>query len=105
MNPCWAAPRRPTSPRLAQPQDQGRARSWRRRQRRQWFKGWGSLHVWSRVPGQHRTCRQDVEAVFAPGGRGRLPVIGGSTSGRLIGYQGNQQRGTRLTTPLDENSH
>ena len=43
-----------------------------------------------------------MAAVFAPraGVGGRLPVIGEMTSGGLIGYQGNQQRGTPLTTPL-----
>ena len=40
-------------------------------------------------------------AVFAPGGRkGRLPVIGGVMSGWLTSYQGKQQKGRPLTSPL-----
>ena len=37
-------------------------------------------------------------------GEGRLPVIGELTSGGLISYQGNQERGMPLTTPLMRNS-
>ena len=33
--------------------------------------------------------RQDMAAGYAPGGRGRLPVMGELTSGWLIGYQEN----------------
>ena len=43
---------------------------------------------------------QDMMEVFAPRGEERLPVIGELMSGGLISYQGNQQRGTPLTTPL-----
>ena len=44
--------------------------------------------------------RQDMEAALTPRRKGRLPVIGELTSGGLISYQGNQQRGKPLTTPL-----
>ena len=37
-------------------------------------------------------------AGFTPREKGRLPVIGGTDG--LIGYQGNQQRGTPLMAPL-----
>ena len=41
-------------------------------QRHQWFNGWGSLHVWSKVLEQHPTVfvadrRQDLAVGFAPG--------------------------------------
>ena len=39
-------------------------------------------------------------AVFSPGKKGRLPLIGELTSDALISYQGNQQRGTSFTAPL-----
>ena len=42
----------------------------------------------------------DMAAVFSPRRKGRLPVRGELTSGGLISYQGNQQRGTPLTAPL-----
>ena len=48
---------------------------------------------------------QDMTAVFAPRGKGRLPVIGELTSGGFISYQGNQPRGTPLTAPLIKDNH
>ena len=47
--------------------------------------------------------RQDMAAVFNPGGQGKLPVTGGFASSGLISYQGNWQRGTPLTAPLHKN--
>jgi len=44
--------------------------------------------------------RQDMAAVSAPQGKGRLPVIGELMTGGLISYQGNQQRGMLLTASL-----
>ena len=55
---------------------------------------------WSDTPLCVADSRQDMVAIFAPGGNGRLLDIGGMTSGWLISYQGNQQRSTPLTTPL-----
>ena len=43
---------------------------------------------------------QDMAAGFAPRGKRRLPVTGRITSGWLIIYQGNQRRGTPLTSRL-----
>ena len=55
---------------------------------------------WSDTPLCAADCGQDMVAVFAWWGEGRLPVIGELTSGGLISYQGNQGNGTPLTAPL-----
>ena len=49
--------------------------------------------------------RQDMVAVFNPGGQERLPVTGGFASSGPISYRGNWQRGTPLTAPLHKNYH
>lgn len=81
---------------------EGRAQS--HRQRHQWFIDGGS-HMsegrsWRDTPPCVADRGQDVVAVFTALGRGRLPVIGELMSHWLIGYQGNQPRGTPLTSPL-----
>ena len=53
-----------------------------------------------RPPNPVQQHLQDVVAGFAPGGGGRLPVTGKSMLDGLTDYQGNQQKGTPLTTPL-----
>ena len=55
---------------------------------------------WSDTPLCATHGRKDMVAVFTPGGKGRLPVIGELKSGRFITYQGNQDRAMPLTTPL-----
>ena len=73
------------------------------RQRFQWLNAWGAYTSeagsWSDTPPCVVGRGQDV-ALRGGEGKGRLPVIGGITSGGLIGYQGNQQRGRPLTAPL-----
>ena len=43
---------------------------------------------------------QNLAVVFAPRCKGRLSVIGRSKISLVISYQGNQQRGMPLTSPL-----
>ena len=52
---------------------------------------------WSDTP----LCVANKVAVFTWAGQRGCQLQGGLMSGRLIGYQGNQQRGTLLTVPLD----
>ena len=52
---------------------------------------------WSNTP----LCVANKVAVFTWAGQGGCQLQGGLMSGWLIGYQGNQQRGTLLTVPLD----
>ena len=77
---CWAAPLRPASPVLTQTRD------WRKSPKtgHQLFGRWEILHIWSkRVLEWHPTS-----------------YLGELKSGWPIGYQGNQQRGTALLSPL-----
>ena len=55
---------------------------------------------WSDTPACVADGGQDKAASYSPPRKGRLPVRGELTSGGLISYQGNQQRGTPLTAPL-----
>ena len=55
---------------------------------------------WSNTPPCKADGGQDMAAVLLPGEEGGYQLEGELTSGRLIGYQGNQQRGAPLTAPL-----
>lgn len=63
----------------------------------------GELTLLKQGPGVTSLCAavggQDDAAVFAPGEKGRLPVIRGILSGWLISYHGNQQ-GASPSLPL-----
>ena len=79
-------------------------RAWSQQQRHQWFNGWGDLTRLKQGPGATPHCvwlRADRTwwQSSPPKERGELPFIGELTAGGLISYQGNQQRGTPLTTP------
>ena len=93
----WLAPLRPKKPVFNHPLDWGNSQ-W---QRCQWFKGWGSLYVWSKVLGQHPTMCAGWLAGHGShlclGGRGPQGEIVPSW---LISYQGNHQRDPVPTTPL-----
>ena len=54
------------------------------------------VRSWSDTPACAADSGQDRAAVFTPTWKGRLLVIGELTSGGLISYHGNQQRGTPL---------
>ena len=61
---------------------------------------------WSDTPPCAAEGSQAMVAAFAPGGNGRLPVIGELKSGGLISYQGNQRRGMPFTAgPFHKNNH
>lgn len=75
----WAVLHRPARHYLPSFKIEQRARS--QQQRHPWFNGQGSLHVearsWSHTPPCVANGGQEIEAVFAPRWRGRLPIIGG----------------------------
>ena len=62
---------------------------------------------WSDTPLYAANGQQDMEPVLAPGEgvKRKLPVIGKSTSGRLISYHRNQKRGMLLTISLIKNNY
>jgi len=88
---CWAEPYRPASPAFAPLQDP--RKSWCQQQRHQWLNGWGESHMSeARSRSNNPPCAADSgqnrAVVFAPRGRGRLPVIGGTDIRLAISYQG-----------------
>lgn len=73
------------------------------KQRHQWFSEERDLTQLKQGPGATLHCVQqktDVVADFAPGGKGRLQVIGGTEVWLACGLPGNQQPGMPLITPL-----